>query len=534
MALLFSLVTATLRAQLPARDQHDDAGATATISGRVVDARTHQGIRNAVVRIGSGESPLLPVLTGADGSFTIANVPPGPHILSAWKTGYARASLGMPTGFGRPIMIDLNGDSARGIELPLIRGGAISGRVVDEVGDPLVGAFVAVDRLRRVDGRLDTVRVETGTTDDLGDYRIGGLPPGRFVVSLLGGPQIVTQRADGSRSDWTKLYYPGVAGLTQAQPVIIRSGDEAAGIDFISTLVRQPALALTVVDRNGGPTDATVTFGSESGLLSAFTVLEMGGRETEARLRLDPGDWVVYARGRTGVGMTRVSIGSDDLSASVQLGPGGRVRGQIVSDGAPLPADRLVVVSVVPTDRSVARASSAITSARVKAAVPFELKPLLGECELRVSQLPPGFELQAIVDADGRDLTDAPIVFDANVDLDAVRVIVTDRVARLSGTVVDRDRTAITNYSLLVLPDDPARLRNPRRWAHWVRPNHLGRFTVDLLAGDYRVAVVGPDEVDDSEWFNADYFEPFRDRATRVTVAARERRSVTLTATSDR
>jgi hypothetical protein len=206
----------------------------------------------------------------------------------------------------------------------------------------------------------------------------------------------------------------------------------------------------------------------------------------------------------------------------------------VVSDGAPLPADRLVLITALPTDRSMARASSAIATTRIKPGVPFELTPLIGERELRVSQLPPGFELEAILDADGHDLTDAVIPFDASVDLDSVRVVVTDRVARLSGTVVDRERTVVTNYSLLVFPADPERLRNARRWAHWVRPNHLGRFRVDLLAGDYLVAVVGPEEVDDGEWMNADYLEPFRDRATRVTVRAAEQRSVTLTLAGDR
>lgn len=534
-ALLVFLSGITLLAQAPPRDRHDDGAATATISGRVVDARTHEGVRNAVVRIGNSESAIRPILTGPDGAFTFADVPAGSHVVSAWKTGYSRATLGTAAGFGRPILVDLkSGEKASGLELPLVRGGAIAGRVVDELGDPLVAATVGVDRLMRVNGRLDTVRVETGTTDDLGEYRVGGLPPGRFVVSLIAAPQIPITRADAPRSDWTKLYYPGVGGLTQAQPVIVQSGEDVLGIDLVSTLVRQPMLTLTVVGRDGGPTDASVTFGSDSGIRSMFTFIEMGGRQTETRIRIDPGEWVVYARGRSGVGMTRVSVGGDDLSASIQLGPGGRVRGRVVSDGAPLPADHLVVVSAMPTDRSIARAISAVSTERVKPGLPFELTPLFGERELRVSQLPPGFELQAILDADGRDLTDAPIRFDANVNLDDVRVVITDRVARLSGTVVDRERAAVTNYALLVFPDDPARLRNAPRWSRWVRPNHLGRFTVDLLAGDYLAAVVGADEVDDSEWSNADYLERFRDRATRVTVRVGEQRSVTLTLTGDR
>ena len=70
-----------------------------------------------------------------------------------------------------------------GIEVRMPKGAAISGHIVDQFGDPVEAASVSARRTVRVAGRMDTVTQATTLTDDLGEYRLGGLPPGSFVVS---------------------------------------------------------------------------------------------------------------------------------------------------------------------------------------------------------------------------------------------------------------------------------------------------------------------------------------------------------------
>src|SRR5262249_58486458 len=72
-----------------------------------------------------------------------------------------------------------------GIDLRMIRAAAISGHIVDDAGDPIVGAHVTAGRIIRTEGRSRLVSGGTGgDTDDLGEYRIGGLSAGGYVVGV--------------------------------------------------------------------------------------------------------------------------------------------------------------------------------------------------------------------------------------------------------------------------------------------------------------------------------------------------------------
>ena len=63
------------------------------------------------------------------------------------------------------------------LEMRLVRAAAVSGRVVDEFGDPVVGAQVTVER--PAEGTAaKPARLASAATDDHGDYRIGSLSPG--------------------------------------------------------------------------------------------------------------------------------------------------------------------------------------------------------------------------------------------------------------------------------------------------------------------------------------------------------------------
>jgi Carboxypeptidase regulatory-like domain len=60
--------------------------------------------------------------------------------------------------------------------------GVISGRVVDTFGDPVINARIVVETRS---GENTTPGVAASETDDRGEYRIGRLPSGSYLVSLL-------------------------------------------------------------------------------------------------------------------------------------------------------------------------------------------------------------------------------------------------------------------------------------------------------------------------------------------------------------
>ena len=66
----------------------------------------------------------------------------------------------------------------------LPRGSLITGRVVDEFGDPATDVQVSALRYQFVQGtRQLTAAGRVVTTNDIGEYRLFGLSPGQYFVS---------------------------------------------------------------------------------------------------------------------------------------------------------------------------------------------------------------------------------------------------------------------------------------------------------------------------------------------------------------
>jgi hypothetical protein len=181
------------------------------------------------------------------------------------------------------------------VAIPLWRFGAITGAVVDEHGDPLVGVPVRALRRAIQSGRTQFIAGPQDTTDDRGIYRLGGLEPADYVVvvpmqrgssvnveGLMAGDnirvveaQMVATRAAaaGGGGDFTfvsaessggagtdangrsltypTMFYPTALAATQAQIVTIGSGDDRTAIDFQLRGVPAITVSGTAVSPNG-------------------------------------------------------------------------------------------------------------------------------------------------------------------------------------------------------------------------------------------------------------------------------------------
>jgi hypothetical protein len=114
-----------------------------TMAGTVRDG-AGQPLRRAIVVLSGGdEGGRFNYVTDDDGTFVFANLKPASYRLSATKPAYVKADYGAKRP-GRPgTSIALaNGQQLTGITLTLQRGGVITGRVVDETGEPANGTGV--------------------------------------------------------------------------------------------------------------------------------------------------------------------------------------------------------------------------------------------------------------------------------------------------------------------------------------------------------------------------------------------------------
>jgi carboxypeptidase family protein len=532
-ALIVLLSAVALHVQLPFVDQQAlTQTGSGMIRGRIVAADGGGVLRNAQVTI-SGPTTPPRVFTDSDGRFVFSNLAFGRYALVVRKAGYAQTRFGSRHAADPPMWIELTAASpAFNADVRVPRSGAISGRILDDRNDPIELAQVAAERIIRTDGRVTAVTVASTTTDDLGEYRLGGLPEGRYIVwarrsssdtvrFMVNGVSGELARPDGAA---VHAYYPGTTTLSEAHAVEVHAGEDHSSIDFpLAQHTQAPAMVrLSFIDGDGKPILATSMIVRLDDAIAGTAINASGIGATVAH-GVDPGAWLIVARAvyAPGVAAVPIVVGSSDLSIPVLLRSGGRISGRVVVDGG-LPATSPLEIDIEarPVEAALARMPGAPAMTRARAGETFTLTDLIGTRELRIGSTPHGWAVKAIR-AGGRNLLDVPLPFNGDEQVANVEIVLTHEVAELNGTV---DRS-----SVLVFPDRLARYRDLRRVARWVRPDQNGRFVVDdLLPGTY--SVVATDDVDDAQWANADYLEQFRARATRVTLKAGDRRSIAMRA----
>src|SRR4051812_12979434 len=197
-------------AQAPARDTPAPTG-TAVIRGRVIAAAGQRPLARVEVRAAADALHVNKVvLTDANGRYEIADLAAGRYIVSTNKPNYVRAAYGerRPLGPGTPIGVTADQVVAR-IDFALQRTAAITGRVVDEFGDPAPNVMVTPMRHIYVNGERRLQQSGPGaSTNDLGEYRVYGLTPGRYFVSATLRPMNFSDDA-GDRTAYLPTLYPG-------------------------------------------------------------------------------------------------------------------------------------------------------------------------------------------------------------------------------------------------------------------------------------------------------------------------------------
>jgi hypothetical protein len=198
-----------------------------SVSGMPVE-RAHVSLR----RYNGGGFDKYGALTNAEGKFRIAGIPAGSYQVTLERVGYVA-----PLETTRSPVALAQGEKKENLQLKLVPMGAISGRVLDADGQPMDGLQVHADQGERT--------MRSGITDDRGQYRIGGLGPGRYRVravtqNLPVPPEI---RTDGTTEVlYADTYHPGALDVTGAARVVVGPGSDVTGIDI--RLVRVPIVRM--------------------------------------------------------------------------------------------------------------------------------------------------------------------------------------------------------------------------------------------------------------------------------------------------
>src|SRR3954463_13772804 len=192
------------------------------LSGRVVADETGDPLPNARVALSNSKPGSPVVLTDREGRFVLTTTAARVTV-TASKSSYSHREITV-TRADAPL------------ELRLAHAAAVSGRVVDEFGDPVVGARITAER--RADGAAaKPVILASGFTDDRGDYRIGSLSPGAVVIATLTSGEMVRQTIAPNQTVMfprpMQTYYPGADSIENAETLTLHPGDDRSSIDFV-------------------------------------------------------------------------------------------------------------------------------------------------------------------------------------------------------------------------------------------------------------------------------------------------------------
>lgn len=221
------------------------------VTGQVLSATTNEPLRKVSLTLqpaGGRGGNRAAATSDNGGAFRFDRVDPGTYTLTGDRTGYVRGVYGedQPGGEARRIEVT-PGQTATGIQLKLIPHSVVVGRVFDEDGDPVEGAQVQVSRYTYARGQRQLAVAGQDSTNDLGEYRISGLAPGRYFASALGrggrggrgrggrgqggffgGPDDSNEVQEG----YITTYYPRTASPGSATPLDLVPGSEVRGIDI--------------------------------------------------------------------------------------------------------------------------------------------------------------------------------------------------------------------------------------------------------------------------------------------------------------
>jgi hypothetical protein len=544
------------RGQRPARATPARADAprgTAVLRGMIVAADNGSPIRRAQVRVSSPDAREGRVAaTDAQGRFEIRELPAGRYSMTASKGGFVSLQFGQrrPSESGTPIELG-DGQTLDKITIALPRGSVLGGRVTDEFGEPVANASVTAWRYAYVAGARRMMPASGAnardTTDDQGQFRLFGLPPGDYYVSAMlrsGGPEVTDPM--GELSGYAATYYPGTTNLAEAQRVTLAVSQENTGVHFGLIATRLVRVSGQVISSSGAPvTGGMIMLApvSSSGGSRALMTQQGGAAnriDANGTFRLPnvaPGRYQLQARagGRDGeLARMDLTVGTDDVEGlTLVTAPGSLVNGTIMSDtGEPF--------DFRPQQLQVsARAAAPETpgfggggGSRVGDDWSFTLRNVSEPILIRASS-PQGWTLKSVL-FNGQDVTDAAMDVPAGQTVSGLQIVMTRKIAGVSGLVTDARGTPALDATVVVFPANEKLWTYQSRFIRAARPDQEGRYRITPLPGPEQYLVVAVQGLEDGQAGDPDFLAAVKDSAAKFELTEGETKAVDVKLMSQR
>ncbi|MDR3717537.1 MAG: carboxypeptidase-like regulatory domain-containing protein [Bryobacteraceae bacterium] len=358
------LVSAIAQAQTAPTGQRAQEEKPAAIRGVVRDQASGNAIEGAMMALLGGAADRAQTATDAQGHYAFKDLKPGSYVVSAQVMGQGAHRFLGPRMEKRVSV--RAGQELESCDFRMPTYGKISGKVVDQNGEPMADVIVALVARVYSYGTLRHVYSQMGKTDDRGIYTFPSVAPGRsFLIHARKVNYLINPVSEAPADPKLRkratvpTFYPSSETIEGAAQLLLDPGENREGVDI--TMARTPSYCMETEIPAEAPEDtrfslaeAQPTFGwsDESGLYG----MNAGGQiKSNRKLRvcdLHTGEYELDlmrtsddAQKPVYYSKTSFSIRDEDVKVPAMTLRGAiQVRGEIVWDGsAPAEASNVKV-----------------------------------------------------------------------------------------------------------------------------------------------------------------------------------------------
>jgi hypothetical protein len=394
---------------------------------------------------------------------------------------------------------------------------------VDEEGEPAVNATVQAFRQQYVNGKKQLAFASQANTNDLGEYRVFGLKPGRYWIAANARVAGAVLEDDA----YIVTFFPRTADPAAATPIEAAAGAQVRNID-IALRRRRTVSVRGLATNEAGPAGAsampcTVVLSPVSTRIGGSSRSAICSPQGNFDIRsVTPGSYTLNAIWSSGqdnlVAKMPVEVSNaniEDLRITVRNGV--PVTGKVRVDGdAPADWKKLSVVfpPLDPQGIQFGRPPSPISEDGT-----FQAEGVRPDhYRVIVSNLPEDWYVKSIRSGQTDVLLDGLEV--AGSTPPAIELVISPRAAQATGVVIGgKSQKPVPGATVVLVPQEKTRSARSEYYKSALT-GASGRFTITgIPPGDYRVYVF--DDVENGAWMDPEFLKDYEGEKLTLEDSAR-------------
>ena len=473
-------------------------------------------------------------VTDGAGHFLIEDVDPGRYFLSASRNGFVTQPYSPQGNAKRSTTLTLgNGQHLKEVIMKMTPQGVIAGRILDEDGEPLANVMVQTMMYAYQRGKRQLVPGGGGSTNDLGDFRIHGLRPGKYLISasfrgdmsLMQPERIAPGQAPQAEEGYATTYYPNTTKPDSASQLEVTPGAQMLGLNMTLARTRTVRVKGHIVglgDMNAARRTNLSLFPHDSfafmGMPRAFARVNDAKGTFEFR-GVAPGSYLISAdmfddnkrfSARVPVEVGNANVEDVEIRLQAPADLSGRI---VIEDNGDVKGAGL---NVFLQPRSNLQGMGG-GGGPIKEDLTFKLNNIGPDpYEVNVFGLPESFYVRA-VRLGTQDVTDTGVDFTNGVSAEELTVVISPNGGQVEGTVQNAKGENAAGSTVTLIPDVTHRSINALYKT--ANTDQNGHFTIrGVRPGEY--TIYAWEEIESGAYQDPDFLKPHESSATTVSVKA--------------